>query len=189
MMRKMAIVALKWMALLLIAIFILLIAGIWREQSQPVSLPLPDGPYAIGRINPVWQRDAASTGLSGNSAQRSLLGWIWYPANKQVNEAATQSAAANYLPPSWQAIANSLQGAWWLVRLLNKNPALIQAHSVQDARPADGKFPVILLRPGLSAMTVKFSALAENLASHGYIVVGFDVPYRTGTVALPDNRP
>jgi predicted dienelactone hydrolase len=30
--------------------------------------------------------------------------------------------------------------------------------------------------------------LAEDLASHGYVVVGFDAPYRTFTVAFPDGR-
>jgi len=28
----------------------------------------------------------------------------------------------------------------------------------------------------------------EDLASHGYFVVGFDAPYRTSLVVLPDNR-
>jgi len=30
--------------------------------------------------------------------------------------------------------------------------------------------------------------LAEDLASHGYIVVGLDAPYRTGRVVFPDGR-
>src|SRR5260370_37406798 len=30
--------------------------------------------------------------------------------------------------------------------------------------------------------------LAEDLASHGYVVVGFDAPYRTGLVVFPDGR-
>ena len=30
--------------------------------------------------------------------------------------------------------------------------------------------------------------MAEDLASHGYIVVGFDAPYRTGQVTFPDGR-
>jgi len=33
-----------------------------------------------------------------------------------------------------------------------------------------------------------YSALAEDLASHGYVVVGFDAPYRTFTVVFPDGR-
>jgi dienelactone hydrolase len=33
-----------------------------------------------------------------------------------------------------------------------------------------------------------YSILAEDLASHGYVVVGFDAPYRTTVVAFPDGR-
>jgi predicted dienelactone hydrolase len=33
-----------------------------------------------------------------------------------------------------------------------------------------------------------YSTLAEDLASHGYVVVGFDAPYRTGVVVFPDGR-
>jgi len=33
-----------------------------------------------------------------------------------------------------------------------------------------------------------YSTLTEDLASHGYVVVGVDAPYRTGIVAFPDGR-
>src|SRR5437660_1405484 len=33
-----------------------------------------------------------------------------------------------------------------------------------------------------------FTTRAEDLASHGYIVVGFDAPYRTSIVVFPDKR-
>ena len=35
---------------------------------------------------------------------------------------------------------------------------------------------------------VAYSTLAEVLASHGYVVVGLDAPYRTGEVVFPDGR-
>jgi dienelactone hydrolase len=41
------------------------------------------------------------------------------------------------------------------------------------------------MRSGASAEVVNYSTLAEDLASHGYIVVAFDAPYRTTTVVLP----
>jgi predicted dienelactone hydrolase len=41
---------------------------------------------------------------------------------------------------------------------------------------------------GGGALTTDFTTLAEDLASHGYVVVGFDAPYRTCVVVLPDNR-
>ena len=44
------------------------------------------------------------------------------------------------------------------------------------------------MRAGLAALTTDYTALAEDLASHGYVVVGFDAPYRTIVVVLPDGR-
>jgi len=35
---------------------------------------------------------------------------------------------------------------------------------------------------------MNYSTLAEDLASHGYVVVAFDAPYRTGQVVFPDGR-
>jgi predicted dienelactone hydrolase len=37
-------------------------------------------------------------------------------------------------------------------------------------------------------LTTDFTTLAEDLASHGFFVVGFDAPYRSFVVVLPDGR-
>jgi dienelactone hydrolase len=49
-------------------------------------------------------------------------------------------------------------------------------------------YPVVILRTGGSLQALFYSTLAEDLASHGYVVVGFDAPYRTGRVVFPDGR-
>src|SRR5262249_41090400 len=49
-------------------------------------------------------------------------------------------------------------------------------------------YPVVFIRAGGSSGVLSLSTLAEDLASHGYIVVSFDAPYRTGQVTFPDGR-
>ena len=49
-------------------------------------------------------------------------------------------------------------------------------------------YPVVILRAGGGALSSDFTSLAEDLASHGYIVVSFDAPYRTVITAFPDGR-
>jgi len=44
------------------------------------------------------------------------------------------------------------------------------------------------MRAGASSGVLNYTTLAEDLASHGYVVVGFDAPYRTGRVVFPDGR-
>ncbi len=54
--------------------------------------------------------------------------------------------------------------------------------------PQQRSYPVVIMRAGASLEVWNYSALAEDLASHGYVVVGFDAPYRTGVVVFPDGR-
>jgi dienelactone hydrolase len=44
------------------------------------------------------------------------------------------------------------------------------------------------MRAGLAALTTDYTTLAEDLASHGYVVVGFDAPYRSFVAVFPDGR-
>jgi dienelactone hydrolase len=46
----------------------------------------------------------------------------------------------------------------------------------------------VLMRAGLAKLTWDYTSLAEDLASHGYVVVGFDAPYRSFVVVFPDGR-
>jgi len=44
------------------------------------------------------------------------------------------------------------------------------------------------MRAGHSGLVTGYTSLAEDLASHGYVVVGFDAPYRSSVVVFPDGR-
>jgi hypothetical protein len=44
------------------------------------------------------------------------------------------------------------------------------------------------MRGGNATLTTDYTTLAEDLASHGYVVVGFDAPFRSWVVVLPDGR-
>jgi dienelactone hydrolase len=67
---------------------------------------------------------------------------------------------------------------------------MVHAHSSSDPGVSleQHAYPVVVMRAGGGALTTDFTTLAEDLASHGYVVVGFDAPYRTGVVVFPDGR-
>jgi len=66
----------------------------------------------------------------------------------------------------------------------------VHAHSAEapDLSGAQQKFPVILMRAGLAVETAQYTSLAEDLASHGYVVAGIDAPYRSTVVVFADGR-
>ncbi|RYP02219.1 hypothetical protein DL764_005899 [Monosporascus ibericus] len=49
------------------------------------------------------------------------------------------------------------------------------------------KYPLVLFSPGLGNTRLLHSAMAQQLASTGYIVVTVDHPYDAGIVTFPDN--
>lgn len=65
-----------------------------------------------------------------------------------------------------------------------------QTHSVFKAPVVGGgeRFPVVLFSPGSGGVRTQNTAWAEELASHGYVVVALDYPYDSAVVVLADGR-
>jgi predicted dienelactone hydrolase len=163
-----------------------LLGSLWLEHGSEVTLPAPTGPFAVGRVTDVWADDVpadASEPVPGT--QRELLVWIWYPS------APGQSGPMDdYLPAQGRAAGARAKPAPGVLRLLTRDPSHVHAHSLRDSElsPQQRSYPVVVMRAGASAPVVNYSTLAEDLASHGYVVVGFDAPYRTSRVVFPDGR-
>ncbi len=160
-----------------------LLLSLWLEHWTAITLPTPTGPFAVGRAIYDWADGAALDTLAPvPGTKRELLVWIWYPA------APGQSVAmADYLPAQMRAAAGPSGGQ---LRPLTRDLANVHAHSIQNSAvsPQQRSYPVVLLRAGASLEVWNYSTLAEDLASHGFVVVGFDAPYRTFTVVFPDGR-
>ena len=95
---------------------------------------------------------------------------------------------AYYIPAQMRSAVGP--GSRNVMTLLTRDASMARAHSMRDAdlSPQAKSYPVVIMRGGASAGVVGYSTLAEDLASHGYVVVGFDAPYRTNTVVFPDGR-
>jgi predicted dienelactone hydrolase len=162
-----------------------LLAFAWLEHRTEVTLPTLTGSFAVGRAIQDWTDDTALDTLApAPGTKRELLVWIWYPA------AARQSAVMDdYLPARLRLKAKDAGGGniW---TLLTRDPSNVRGHSAPDpaVSPQQRSYPVVILRAGASSGVLNYSTLAEDLASHGYVVVGFDAPYRTGLVVFPDGR-
>ena len=106
--------------------------------------------------------------------KRELVTWIWYPA-----AAATAAEPADYLPAGWESVD----------QLLGVDSAAARCHAVVDAPVSDGRpsYPVVLFSPS-GFPPLMWAAIAEELASHGYVVVGVNHTYETPVTVFTDGR-
>lgn len=183
---------LKWFAWIVAAIAGLvaaLIVGavllLWSDHGNPTTLPAPSGPFAVGRVNYEWVNPSAPEPFAPSADfKQTVIGWVWFPA-----VASSSDATVEYFPAAWREALEQAEG-WPNRTLFSRDLALVHPHSLADATvsPAQAKYPVVIFRAGLGALTTEYAALAEDLASHGYIVVGIDAPYRTWLVVMSDGR-
>lgn len=160
-----------------------LLALVWRDHRSPVTLPPPTGPFAVGRVIDAWADEAGRDPLAPSGARREWLAWIWYPTAP-----TTSGLPADYRPSYWRSAMAREQS--WIAALTAHDSAQVRPRSLVGApvSTVSSGFPVVILRGGLGAPVADYTTLAEDLASHGYVVVGFDAPYRTSLVAFPDGR-
>ncbi|MGA8027451.1 MAG: hypothetical protein WB992_09910 [Bryobacteraceae bacterium] len=161
-----------------------LLAVLWMEHRTGVTLPAPTGSFAVGRAIYVWADDVPDPLAPVPGTKRELVAWIWYPA--VARSAATMD---DYLPTPWRTALDRLRGPL-LKQFLTRDLSRVRAHSIRGAEisPQERSYPVVLMRAGLAALTADYTTLAEDLASHGYVVVGFDAPYRSWVVVLHGGR-
>ncbi len=163
----------------------LLLALLWLEHNRSLELPSPTGPFAVGRVSAAWVDAGRVDPFASSPGQkRELVAWLWYPGRPR-----DPSTAAEYNPSAWQRALAAHSGVA-LTQFLSRNPSKIRAHSSDDARLAPDRptYPVIILKSGIGALALDYTTIAEDLASHGYVVVGSDTPYSTSVVVMPDGR-
>lgn len=179
-MRKLKIV----LGIFAITILLSVIVLFWNHRTS-VELPQPTGEFGVGRVTYEWHNSHLLTELPPNPQEsRYIAAWIWYPTTKSYVGQST-----DYLPAKWRE-AFAMSSGFVMSRLLSRDLSLVRTHSYVDAplvtdRPS---FPVVVLRSGGSALAIELTTLAEDLASHGYIVVGFDAPYRSVITVGEDGR-
>ncbi|MGP8201844.1 MAG: alpha/beta hydrolase family protein [Limisphaerales bacterium] len=169
---------------LLVLGVVALLAALWLEHRIPLTLPTPTGPFAVGRAIYDWRDDGNVDTLAPVSGtKRELLVWIWYPSPP-----GSSVALSDYVPAELRAGRASAGSS--IIRLLTRDSSKVRSHTIPNAvvSAKERAYPVVIMRTGASLEVLAYSTLAEDLASHGYIVVGFDAPYRTGRVVFPDGR-
>ena len=142
-------------------------------SSQPTSLPDTTGQSSVGRTELALIDTSRPDPFLADGRSRELAIWIWYPAM-----AGSTEPMADYYPTEWSAVPATFPFAQDTKRV---------STNAHEGAALDGTPPVVVLQPGLGLPVGDYTALAEELASHGYAVVGINETGSAGT-AFPDGR-
>lgn len=162
------------------------------SANAQTTLPKPTGRFAVGR-RLVYVLDSARVDDKGirPDHKREFMAIVWYPAAGSLT-----AATSPWIPAPWaDSAAGDLMMFTRRVRPLNVAEI---AHVVsatrsfaRDSAPvaaAGRPFPVVIFSPGNVVMPSYYATLAEELASHGYVVIGHVPTGYSRSVVLPDGR-
>jgi predicted dienelactone hydrolase len=139
------------------------------------GLPAPTGRYQVGRRSFDWvDHDRAERFSADPQDRRELVVWVWYPAAH-----GPDAERAAYLPEAWAPTG----------QFLGLDAAGLLSHAVADAAVAGDQpsFPLLVMSPS-GFPPLMLAATAEDLASHGWVVVGVNHTYETAVTAFADGR-
>jgi predicted dienelactone hydrolase len=109
-----------------------------------------------------------------------VLFQIWYPAEP------TGGTVARYIDPlPDDEIVRRSYSFVGIEQVMKTRSHAFAGVKVSRARR---RYPVIIFSHGLGRVSAHYTNFLENLASHGYIVVGVDSPFFSSALKLPDGR-
>lgn len=143
-----------------------------------LEVPAPTGPHAVGRRTLSWQDASRAELRTPEDDRRTVPAHVWYPAvdgtGRRADYVDGLSVIADGLAASGEVPAVAVRGLRY-----------VRDHARAGAQvAAAGPWPVVLLSPGNATNVAFYAALAEELASAGFVVVGVDHPYQVAAVAV-----
>ncbi|MFG1754653.1 alpha/beta hydrolase family protein [Streptosporangium sandarakinum] len=149
-------------------------------SSGTAVLPRPTGPHAVGRTTLHLLDARRPDPWVPSAGPRQLMVSMYYPARSKTGGPApymTTEEARLFL----QAKAPDAN-----IPPDKLSSARTWAHT--DAHPTRGRFPLVVLSPGLAFPRATLTGLAEDLAGRGYVVALVDHTYETSGTTFPDGR-
>ncbi|MFC9898048.1 alpha/beta hydrolase family protein [Nocardia sp. NPDC127579] len=147
-----------------------------------VALPEPTGASAIG-VTDLHLIDPARRDPYVPARARELMASVWYPAAAGAAQPMRpwfSDRIARAYAAGLAELGPQVTGTW----------TVAPSHGRVDAAAdrAGGRRPIVLFSPGLGMPREASTAQAEDLASHGFVVVALSHTYESMAVEFPDGR-
>ncbi|WP_245667306.1 alpha/beta hydrolase family protein [Actinomadura macra] len=151
-----------------------------RGGRIQLTLPRPTGGHHVGTTSLHLVDRSRQDPWSSTGSPRELMISLWYPTRDAAGRPRaawlTPAALALYRQQTSRSLQTPLDDVDFPV-----------THAYRDA-PFSGRHPVVLFSPGYGAMRALGTALVEDLASRGYVVVTIDHTYEAEIVEFPGGR-
>ena len=169
----------------IVVFLVSLFSAVASAQTALFELPAPTGKLPIGTTRWVVT-DASRDETFAPGRKRDIEIIAWYPRAGASGATGATGATAPYM-------RNGMAEALTFARLTKSGDAwnglaAVTTHAAIDAAPAasPARFPVILFQHGYTGLPSSYTALLEDLASHGWAVLNVIHPYEAAGARLAD---
>jgi dienelactone hydrolase len=159
------------------ALCVLAVSAPSAVAATQLSLPAPTGPDAVGRTTLALTDHSRTDPWVPEAGPRRLMVTMFYPAVR-----GTGSPASYMDMDEAKALVDY---AGFGGEFTAENVAHTRVWSRTDARPLPGRHPLVLLTPGYTMPRHTLTALAEDLASRGYVAASVDHAYESVATKFP----
>ncbi|MFF4190064.1 alpha/beta hydrolase family protein [Nonomuraea sp. NPDC001831] len=144
-------------------------------------LPAPTGSRPVGTTSLYLKDTSRPDPWVPSVKARELMVSLWYPARSPGRRRAPYMTAK---------ASELLLKDGGITHLPADTLSRTRTNAFTDARPAGRprSLPLVVLSPGHSKPRTELTALAEELASHGYVVAAVDHTYENVATSFPDGR-
>ncbi|MFF1380599.1 alpha/beta hydrolase family protein [Streptomyces sp. NPDC058308] len=148
--------------------------------TAELHLPRPTGLFGVGRDTLHLVDKSRRDPWVPSAGARELMVSVYYPGRHGGGSPTsyTSEEEARLLLEWWKVDARISAAAYSSTRTFAR----------AGAKPAPGRFPLIVLSPGFTAPRTTLTHLAEDLASRGFVVATVDHAYESVGTAFPGGR-
>lgn len=144
------------------------------------TLPQPTGSYGVGKS--IHHLIDAERDEKHESGKRELLLHVYYPSHVQGSSAY----APDIIPFIKEKLRYMLNIDEQALQYLDSFKEHTEMHA--PLAGAQQKFPVLFFSPGMGDPVEINTALLEEMASHGYVVIAINHTYGVDPTVFPDGR-
>lgn len=151
----------------------LLASPLLSELFPVFTFPVPTGKYAVGTTSlDLVDKSRIELCDPNTKSNRELVVQVWYPTTQ------TNGVKAPYL-----------QDARLIPQGVSSHLGKVKTHAILDAPIAkDVPYPVIIYTPSWSGYRTDNTFQTQELASHGFVVIGLEHPCSVPMAIYPSGR-